>query len=738
MIHSPRAAVKKRFLYLIAFVAAATLLWLTFLYYMGSNKYDALKKNMIITAEEHLRGKKELLGTELLATNMDLEYVSGLFTSLFPESETPATPGALEYVPSLFRTLPLNAGPSQKAEQLLERFSKSHPNYLQIRLIDTEGMEVVRIDNLRGEPVVAASDALQQKRHRYYLEEAKGLGASEVYLSALDLNIENQKVEVPYQPVLRFVTPVFGSDGRKHGYAVLNYSGSKLLSRLMMKTTDMGTLLLNKASYYLIGFTPEEEWGFMFASEGATFKARFPASWEAISGRTEGHLETEEYLFVFSHFYPEQYLNGGATRFGRDWVVIHYVDKQTLYAHVRRYLDDLLLIVLPYYLLTLLIAWFVATYIVQLQQAQLRIKVAHQAFENAYEGIMVTTPDADIVQVNKGFSLITGHSENEVIGQNARILHAPSAQPPLSYRQLWQALKRTGRWSGELWNVRKDGTLYLASLTVSAIPDSHGHPLYYITVFTDITKHRKQAEQLRDQIEANQRQHGKMLQQSRMAQMGQMIGMIAHQWRQPLASISTIAGTLTINNLMDDYDKEFFGGQLEAISDLSDHLSATINDFRSFSREEKFQTEVSLETTLQQSIRIIGPTLEANGIRTHRAGSDARVTTYPNELRQVVLNILKNAEDALQEHRIPDPQIWIRYGEEEGWAYLSFEDNGGGIPADHFEKIFDSDFSTKMQRDGTGLGLYMSKTIIEEHCGGRLLAANTERGARFTIRLPTG
>jgi PAS domain S-box-containing protein len=738
MIQPPHSVGTKRLLYFIAFVAATTLLWLTFLYYMGSNKYDTLKKNMIITAEEHLRGKKELLGTELLATNRDLEYVSGLFASLFSRGASTAAPIGPEYFSEFFASLPMGAGLSGEAHRHLKRFSKSHPDYLQIRLIDPEGMETVRIDNLRGEAVVVASDALQHKRNRYYLEEAEGLGPDEVYLSALDLNIENQKVEMPYQPVLRFVTPVFGTDHKKRGYAVLNYSGSKLLSRLTMKTTDTETLLLNKASYYLIGFAPEEEWGFMLGRKEATFKARFPASWEEIAGHSEGHLETEDYLFVFSHFYPEQYLNGGATRFGRDWVIIHYMEKQTLIAHVGRYLDALLVIILPYYLLTLIIAWFIATYIVQLQQAKLRIKIAHQAFENAYEGIMVTTPGADIVQVNKGFSLITGHAEHDVIGRNVRILHAQNAQAAVSYRQLWQALKTQGRWSGELWNVHKDGTLYLASLTVSAILDNRGTPLYYITVFTDITRHRKLAEQLQEQIEANKAQHRKMLQQSRMAQMGQMIGMIAHQWRQPLASVSTIAGNLTIRNLMDEYDKDFFHEQLEAIGDLSDHLSATINDFRNFSREDRTKTEVSIDETVRQGIRIVAPTLEADGIRIHRSGSDVRVTTYPNELRQVVLNILKNAEDALKEGQTAEPQIWIRHGEEEGMAYLTFEDNAGGIPAGHFEKIFDSDFSTKMQRDGTGLGLYMSKTIIEEHCGGSLTATNTERGACFTIRLPNG
>jgi len=112
------------------------------------------------------------------------------------------------------------------------------------------------------------------------------------------------------------------------------------------------------------------------------------------------------------------------------------------------------------------------------------------------------------------------------------------------------------------------------------------------------------------------------------------------------------------------------------------------------------------------------------------------VFTYVNEVKQVMLNILKNAEDILEEIKPADATIWISGYIEDECAKLSIEDNAGGIPEEIITKIFDPYFSTKTAKEGTGLGLYMSKTIIEEHCRGKLTAKNSEHGAKFTISLP--
>lgn len=239
------------------------------------------------------------------------------------------------------------------------------------------------------------------------------------------------------------------------------------------------------------------------------------------------------------------------------------------------------------------------------------------------------------------------------------------------------------------------------------------------------------------QSRKNKEQTSYMLHQSRMAQMGEMISMIAHQWRQPLASISAISGTLLVDIAVDEYDSKFFEERLESISDLSDHLSSTIDDFRHFFTKNKKSEKATLKEIIDGTLQIIRIAVESNNIELIiKYNKDKRIETYVNEVKQVLLNILKNAEDALLEQEVQDAKIYINSYVEDDNAYICVEDNAGGIPEKFLVKIFDPYFSTKHSHDGTGLGLYMSKTIIEEHCKGKLDVQNSTKGAKFIITLP--
>lgn len=228
-----------------------------------------------------------------------------------------------------------------------------------------------------------------------------------------------------------------------------------------------------------------------------------------------------------------------------------------------------------------------------------------------------------------------------------------------------------------------------------------------------------------------------LMMQSRHAAMGEMISMIAHQWRQPLASISTISGTLNLQVMLGQYDQDHFAEKLNLISDLALDLSDTINDFRNFFKEDKTKQLTTWKELIDGSLGIIQPMLLAKNIHVYvMYGEDHFFMTYPREITQVILNILKNAEDILLENVIPNPQIWIRTFYENGRTSLEIEDNGGGIPPELIDKVFDPYFSTKFDKDGTGIGLYMSKTIIEQHSHGKLTIINTVHGACFKIQLP--
>lgn len=251
----------------------------------------------------------------------------------------------------------------------------------------------------------------------------------------------------------------------------------------------------------------------------------------------------------------------------------------------------------------------------------------------------------------------------------------------------------------------------------------------------DINKNLE--ERVEAEIVKNKEQTLQIIHQSRLATMGEMVSMIAHQWRQPLASISAISGTLSLDIIMENYRADFFQKELDSIDELAQHLSSTIDDFRDFFKTDKELCYEEIKTIVEKSFKIIAPTLEARRITFDNSiGDNIFVNTYVSEMKQVLLNIMKNAEDVLVEKKIQNPTIWIRGTEHNGFAELIIEDNAGGISNEVINRIFEPYFTTKKSKDGTGLGLYMSKIIVEEHCKGKLSVENGEYGAKFTITIP--
>lgn len=243
--------------------------------------------------------------------------------------------------------------------------------------------------------------------------------------------------------------------------------------------------------------------------------------------------------------------------------------------------------------------------------------------------------------------------------------------------------------------------------------------------------------QLEEQYDERKRQEQILVQNSKLAAMGEMIGMIAHQWRQPLSSISTLAGNLQVYLDLDMFDKDQF---IELLTDINNHaqyLSNTINDFRHFFKPDNPRDTILLSTVIDSTLAIIGKSLEYKNVKLIQEYVFTQtILTYPNELMQVFLNILKNASDVFVDNEITVPEIIIKGYESNSYQRIEIYDNGGGIPADIMDKIFDPYFSTKGPGIGTGLRLYMSKMIIEEHCHGQLEVRNTGQGACFTITLP--
>ncbi len=263
--------------------------------------------------------------------------------------------------------------------------------------------------------------------------------------------------------------------------------------------------------------------------------------------------------------------------------------------------------------------------------------------------------------------------------------------------------------------------------------DDKGKALRMLGTNIDITKLRMAEDEIatKDKL---------LIVQSRHAAMGEMISMIAHQWRQPLSAISATSINLQVKLSLADLDAiqpeigESFTKGLQSIDKFVSSLTNTIDDFRDFYKPNKKPSCILLEDIIEDTLEIVRSSLNSMNIKIEKEyTSSEKINVYRNELMQVILNIIKNAEDNFVENSIEKPVISIKTEENT----ISICDNGNGIPDAVMAKIFEPYFSTKDEKNGTGLGLYMSKIIVEKHHNGKLTALNTDPGVCFIIELGT-
>jgi PAS domain S-box-containing protein len=227
-----------------------------------------------------------------------------------------------------------------------------------------------------------------------------------------------------------------------------------------------------------------------------------------------------------------------------------------------------------------------------------------------------------------------------------------------------------------------------------------------------------------------------MLVQSRHAAMGEMISMIAHQWRQPISVIALDANNMLVDIKLNDFSAANAEKYAKDILHQTQHLSKTIDDFRNFFKPDKAISKVNMQDVLDETYHIIKDSLSNNTIELKKSyTSVSEVDAYPRELMQVFVNIINNSKDSLLANHRDNPFIEVKVYEDENYVITDICDNGVGIDEKIQAKIFDPYFTTKDEKTGTGLGLYMSKVIIEDHLHGKLETFNMDKGACFRVML---
>lgn len=359
--------------------------------------------------------------------------------------------------------------------------------------------------------------------------------------------------------------------------------------------------------------------------------------------------------------------------------------------------------------------------------------------------------DFRYLEVNHAFEEQTGLTREEVIGRRVT-----EAIPGIERDSAdWIELFGRVAISGEPIVVERYSEQLERWYSVVAYRPEPGR---FATVFLDITQRKQAEEQLQhtaeqlrefnqtlerlvaEEVEKNRDKDRILFEQSRHAQMGEMLSMIAHQWRQPLNAVSAAAINLTLASSLGELKREEVEHTSQTIQQLTQKMSEIINDFMEFFRPDREKSLFQLEAVFAAVEKLMAPQLQARGITLEgRLEEGLTLFGFERELEQVLINLIANARDAYNEGEGGKSgwcciELYARHGERE--TRISVEDRAGGIDHAVIGRIFDPYFSTKPVGRGTGIGLYMSKIIIERNFGGSLGVENTAKGARFEVTIP--
>ncbi|MCK5110573.1 MAG: PAS domain S-box protein [Arcobacteraceae bacterium] len=338
-------------------------------------------------------------------------------------------------------------------------------------------------------------------------------------------------------------------------------------------------------------------------------------------------------------------------------------------------------------------------------------------FDTTLEMIVIFKMDGEIIDINQPGVKLSGYTnKTEIIGKNIEEFIFNN-----DIEKVKKAMQKDISEPYELTMLNKYGKkIYTLRSGRNIIRDGKKLRMSSIVDLTEI----KQKDEL-------------IQQQSKLALMGEMISMIAHQWRQPLNIIGAI--NMKVETKLDFEETitaQYYEHVSEGINKQLSYMSKTIDDFRDFFKPSTGKENTNFNKLINSVFSIVRTSIINKNIKIiTQLDCDENFDTYASELTQVILSIIKNAQDVLLDKNIKKPYIKLKTYIEKDKYILKIYDNGGGIPDHIINKIFDPYFSTKTEKHGTGLGLYMSKTIIEEHCGGKLTVSNNKDGAVFKILL---
>lgn len=607
-------------------------------------------------------------------------------------------------------------------------------DYDQIRLLDLEGSERVRANHTAVGAAVVPPQALQNKKGRYYFSELMKLGPRQIYVSPLDLNVENGAVELPPKPMIRVGTPVFDRAGHKRGLLVLNYRADRLINRLRQIAGGPRDIwLLNAEGYWLMGPDSRDEWGFMFPErQDRRFSQRYPRTWRQLVQSPLGVGEEGGLILKFQRIFPLAWHESDrdapelAQPVMRDryyWTLVTVIAPADLAPMESRLIERLSMI----YAVLLLFAFAVAG---TLSWFSARNRSLVRILERMVDNVpmLVAYVDAGLRYRfnNMAYRDWFGITPRQLYGRPIRDVMGEQA-----YQSLLPYIHKTLAGQRVDFELRLDfaGTGG-RDVTISYLPDvvGNGEVRGYYAVINDITPLKE--------TERRERQHMlELAHVSRLASVGEVATEIAHQINQPLAAIAMFSAA-ALRTLRDGGDPARILDWLGQINAQAQRAGEVVKRLRRFAHKgETPRGQVSLNELARDVLALTEHGARGQAVEMVLA-LDERLPTILGDrvlLEQVVFNLVRNALEAVAEQ--PGVRrVEIRTGRDTAGVWLDVADTGAGMREEIGKNIFESFLTQKP--NGLGIGLAVSRSIIEAHGGGISYYSPPEGGTVFHFTLP--
>ncbi|MFY9073532.1 ATP-binding protein [Malaciobacter mytili] len=599
----------------------------------------------------------------------------------------------------------------------------SNNTIFQLRYINENADEIIRFDRDKTNKIIEIKK-LQNKSLRDYFTKTKRLKEKQFFISDLDLNIEFKQIEVPYRPTIRVATPIYEKDVFK-GILIINFNASTLVEKIT-KNEKFDVYYLDTLKNFLLHPDKNKSW----------------------STQLKRNYKVENEIENIDELIKKPFLDKNQKYYSKKITITEnsfYIILKVKEAYYKKAINKIKSDILSLFFIVALIGFPFVIIISYIQSSQTVLldfivnSIPHPFFIKDSKGKFIIVNDETIKFYNfKNKSQLIGANSYKIIDSS------PLNCPNKDYLALKKGKLKT------IEKIKKDENrnFYFEMIRVKIPYYGIFKKTYLLGIAIDITEIKELNEELNKKVEEEIGSRIKteqiLAQQSKMALMGEMIGNIAHQWRQPLSTITTASTGMQLQKEMGILQETELIKGLESINESAQYLSKTIDDFRNFFKPYKVHTNFTIEFIIDKSLKLVSAQFKNKDIKIIKNIENIELNNLENEFTQVILNILNNARDQLLKQNQEEKLIIINSQIVEENAVIIIKDNGGGIDEKIMDKIFEPYFTTKEENNGTGIGLYMSKEIIEKHMNGKLFATNEKfiynkkeyNFAVFKIQLP--